>query len=101
MSYSLGDCTLNDAQIIDVLGDIWKKLRYPHSASAILIESPGRLKQLELFFSARTIVAKCEFLTVVLPQAILGIESIDMAGTTLHEQKYYAFGSRCEVRRLC
>ena len=96
--------SIQEAQVVDVRGDVGKQFGNMLSTLAILLEFPRRLEDpvFDDFFGLRqdTRVVKRVHLTIVPGKPTLVIERVDLAGTTLHEQEDHSLGTRCEMRLL-
>jgi hypothetical protein len=94
---------MKEAEIIDMLVDMGKEIRTPFADPSLRRELPRRSENPLgsgqgpcIGQSAR--VAKIFRLAVMLGQQWFVIERIDLADSTLHEEKYHSLGSRRQVK---
>ncbi len=105
MGYSLSMHGVNHAHIVNMLSHVGKKIRHPTPRFAILLEGPwrfhhamrgGPLSSLGQY----AIIGKLQHLAITLGQERLVIKRIDVAHSTLHEQKDDPFGLGSEMGHL-
>ena len=89
-----------NAEVVDMLGDIGKQLAHRQPALAVSPELPGRLQQVPRFRegNARKLEWRC--LPVVTCELRLGIEGVDMRWSAFHEQEDDAFCTGMKVGNL-
>ena len=94
---------VDEAEVIDVLADVWKKFADVLTALAVLLEVPEWFQELALaFFSeggfpnAHEVVA----LAIAFDKLRFVVEAVDVAGPTGHEEEDDSFGPAREEGRF-
>lgn len=77
----------NDAEVINVLGDVWKEIADRDATLAILPELPGRLEHLANIIELRRGHLGFDRLSVFFGQAWLGVKGIHLRRATIHVEE--------------
>src|SRR5262245_6342611 len=101
--HPLGVQRMDEAQVIDVLVDLWEQIARPPTALPVLAELPQRFHHTVRRAAHPRVgddagVVEAQSLAVVLQQARLVVIGIDVADAALHEQEDDAPGLRGEVK---
>ena len=94
---------VDEAEVIDVLPDVWKEFADVAAGLAVLLEVPERLEELALALFAEGVFANADevvALAIAFDELGFVIEAVDMAGTAGHEEEDDSFGSAGEGGRL-
>jgi hypothetical protein len=89
----------NQRDVVGVLGDVGKEVRYVHAALAILLEFPGRGHETAGRALGDDIVAHAGHrFALAFEQLGLGVEDIDLAGPAVAKNRDAIFRFRREMR---
>ena len=96
VGHSLGVHGVDEAKVIDVLGNVRKEAADPTTGLAVLFEIPEGLKELALALFSKGVFAdadEVEGLSVAFDEFGFVVEGIDMAGAPGHEEEDDALGA--------
>ena len=96
VGHSLGVHGVDEAKVIDVLGNVRKEAADPTPGLAVLFEIPEGLKELALALFSEGVFAdadEVEGLSVAFDEFGFVVEGIDMAGAARHEEEDDALGA--------
>jgi hypothetical protein len=99
VALAFGVHAVQEAEFIDVFGNVGEQLRNPGTAFAVLLELPEGLHELLADGGAGGRLER-QILAIVLDEAGFVVERIDLGGAAVHEQEDDAFGARRMVRRF-
>ncbi len=89
---------LDEADVVDVLGDLGEQVADPGAALAVLLKAPGRLEQVEGFAGYDLGAREGQGLAMVTLQERLVIEGVHLRRSAVHEEEDDALGAGGEVR---
>lgn len=95
MGNALGVHGVDEAEVIDMLGDVGKEAADPATGLAVLFEIPKGLEEFALAFLPKGLLSdadEVEGLAIAFDELGFVVEGIDMAGTAGHEEKDDALG---------
>ena len=102
MGDSLGMHAFQEAKVINMVGDVRKQFRYVLPALTMLIKPPEWFHQLALTLLTKRTKAdagEVDRFIVVIDEIRFVVETVDVAGPTLHENKDDSFGTLRQHRQ--
>ena len=100
MGYPVGVHAVDEAEVIDLPGNVREELRNQLAAFTVAFEAPGRFHHPLRSHLAAARDAKLDLLPVVLIKARLVVEGVYLARSALHEDEDDALRPRSEMRFL-
>ncbi len=88
----VGDHAADDGQIVHALRDVWKQITDRDARLPVLLELPGRPKDVAVVVELRIRHLHWQRLAVLGPQARLGVKGVHLRRAAIHVEEDHGLG---------